>query len=151
LPARQPPAVDWPFLKIECVMSKTNTTDASYRRLVALLEMGSSVLWKAWRLSPTLVWLGRVVFVVLAAAFVAVVAAIAWAMPPTLALSRWVLIAIIVAIALGVGVFAVPTARQHAGRIGLGLFGLVACLPVQLYLRRLNRSFLERGKLEQLT
>jgi hypothetical protein len=49
------------------------------------------------------------------------------------------------------GVLAISTARQHAGRIGLGLFSLVARLPVRLYLRTVNQGFLDRGKLEQLS
>jgi predicted acylesterase/phospholipase RssA len=150
LPARPASAVDWPFLEIEDVMTRTNVTDPSYRRLAALLESGGSVLWKAWRQSPILVRFGRAILLGLLAAFIAIVAVVLWGMPSAVLVSRWVLIGVIVLAIAAVGVLATSGARQDAGRIGLGLFGLVAWLPVRLYLWKVNRHFLDRGQRERL-
>jgi predicted acylesterase/phospholipase RssA len=150
LPARPALAVDWAFLGIEDVMTETNVTDASYRRLAALLETGGNLLWKAWRQSRMLVWIGRAIILALLVGLIALLAVIAWTMPPVVPIRRWVVIAAIVAALAVVGVLATSKARQHAGRIGIGLFGLVAWLPVRLYLWKINRRFLDQGKLEHL-
>jgi hypothetical protein len=149
LPARLERTADWAFLAIEPLMTEAHTTDASYRRLVKLLETGGGRFFRVWRQSQPLL-LG--IITIVTGLTLLLLAILAGAIPPmiTLTVSQSTLGAVAAVACAAILALLVPKVREHAGRIGVGFLTLVVWIPAQLHLRLVDRLFLWRGRLGRL-
>jgi predicted acylesterase/phospholipase RssA/tetratricopeptide (TPR) repeat protein len=145
LPIRRQDAGGWDFLAIESVMRYASTTDTSYRRLLRLLRSAGNRMFRIWSQSRMLL---------LTTSLLAMVAILvgAWLVfegdssRVSVTINGWtILAAIILALPL-----ASPVIREHAGRILIGLLGLVLWLPALFHLKVIDRIFLWRGRLDRL-
>ena len=149
LPARHHPGIEWPFLEIEEVMTRANTADHRYRRLIHLLSTGSCRLFRAWRQSRALLLAGGATALALLGLFATLVGR---GLPPlmTITVDRLTLAMALVVAAAAIAALMFPKVREHAGRAGIGLLGLVAWIPAQLHLQLIDPLFLKLGKLHGL-
>lgn len=150
LPARPQAGVAWPFLKIEEVMTRAKTTDGHYRRFIHLLSTGSGRLFRAWRQSRALLFVGGTAALALLGFLVALIKR---AVPATMTImvDRWTLAIAVVVAAAAIAALMVPKVREHVGRVGMGLLGPLAWIPALLHLWLVDPVFLRCGKLDRLS
>jgi predicted acylesterase/phospholipase RssA len=139
----------WTFLNAEKVMTDSPVDSAAYRDFLFLLETGSWRFFRFWRQSRLLAIGAIVALMALIVGLLLLLLPVSFTLRLTLRFSRIGLL-----LAVGAIVIAAPllsaAVRDHAGRIGMALLGLVLWIPSLIHLRFLDRQFLKRGKLDRV-
>jgi predicted acylesterase/phospholipase RssA len=144
--ARRQVVWDWDFLAIESVLRHASTSDTSYQHLLRLLRSAGSRMFRIWSQSRVLL------LATLLLAMVGIALVGSWLLNMSDPSRVTVTVngsVVLTAIALAASL-ASPWFREHAGRISIGLLGLVLWIPAQFHLLVIDRVFLWLGKLDRL-
>ncbi len=152
-PKPPPSTIQWPFLEIEDPMKTRQGVEDRHDRMMKLLDVGSAVPFKIWRLSGALKGIALALALLVLAGF-----AWAWWTHPSFVVFQlsvgdvgWVILAGVVGLVFGAVAKKLFEYRQTIARVGIALgMGLFGWIAAQIHLRVFDPWFLRLGRLSAL-
>jgi hypothetical protein len=148
------PRGDWPFLKLESLVRQPpDSSDAQRADLGKQLEVGSSLLFKIWQLSPLLRWLSRAGAIAAAVLLLWFIYAYWDTELPFPKVSIGGLTVFIVLLVVGIAfplINWLDPQKAARGYLRKALIALAGFVLTNIHLSVFDRMFLRRGKLERL-